>query len=428
MSDRPILSNEEQQKLEIIKATIQRKITNGQAAKMLCVSSRQVKRLKKAIKTQGDEAIIHKLKGRKSNHCIDLEVKENLLKKIKETYSDFKPGFATEKLQEQYDTNVTSQTIRLWMTEKGLWKPHKQKKTGKYRSWRPRKEYFGEFEQFDGSYHFWFENRYLDKDGLPIEVCLLASIDDATGKITKAEFAKNEGVIAVFNFWKGYILDIGKPLDVYLDKFSTYKINHKSAVDNHEFMTQFQRAMRDLGINLISAHSAEAKGRVERLFLTLQDRLVKEMRLASINTPDKGNKFLKEVFIPKFNSKFAVDPAKEGNIHKALSEIDKKNLNRIFSVQSKRKVNNDFTIQFKNNWYQLTEIQPTTVRAKDRVLVEGWLNGTLHFSLREKYLNYTILPERPKKIKQLPLILTTHKLNWKPPQNHPWRQYHKTES
>ena len=216
-------------------------------------------------------------------------------------------------------------------------------------------------------------------------------------------------------------------MNIYLDKFSTYKINHKSAVDNHELMTQFQRAMLDLGINLISAHSAEAKGRIERLFLTLQDRLVKEMRLAGIQTPDEGSKFLKELFIPKFNRRFAVIPAKEGNIHRALSEIDKKNLNRIFSVQSKRKVNNDFTIQFKNNWCQLEEMQPTTVRARDTVLAEEWLDGTIHFSLREKYLNYILLPERPKKIRQLPLILTTHKLNWRPPANHPWRQYRKTE-
>lgn len=428
MSDCPILSNEEQQKLDVIKAAIKRQITNEQAAKMLCISSRQVKRLKKAVRISGDKSIVHKLKGRRSNHCIDSSIKENLLKKINDDYYDFKPGFATEKLQEQYDAIVTSQTIRVWMTEKGLWKPRKQKKTGEYRSWRPRKECFGELQQFDGSYHYWFETRYLDKEGMQIEVCLLASIDDATGKITKAEFSANEGVTAVFNFWKRYVLDIGKPRHIYLDKFSTYKINHKSAVDNHELITQFQRAMLDLDVNLIPAHSAQAKGRIERLFQTLQDRLIKEMRLAGINTPKNGNRFLKEMFIPKFNNRFAVIAQKEGNVHRPLSYTDKKNLNRIFSVQSKRRVNNDFTIQFKNNWYQLAELQPTTVRAKDRVLVEEWLDGRIHFSFREKYLNYTILPEKPKKIKQAPLLLTTHKLNWKPPLNHPWRQYHKTES
>lgn len=423
-----ILSIKEQDKLNIINATRDRMITNGQAAKMLGISVRQVKRLKKKIREQGSSAIAHQLKGKQSNHHIAETVKQKALQVMREKYADFKPTFATEKLEENHDIRISYGTTRLWMIEEGLWEPRKQKKTGEYRSWRPRKEYLGELAQFDGSYHHWFENRYLDKEGLPIEVCLLASIDDATGKITRAEFLANEGVVAVFTFWKGYVEEEGKPVAIYLDKFSTYKINHKSAVDNHEFMTQFQRAMLDLNINLISAHSPQAKGRIERLFQTLQDRLVKDMRLAGIHTPKERNKFLKEVFIAKFNSKFAVDPEKEGNVHKALSEIDKKNINRIFSIQSKRKVNNDFTIQFKNNWYQLTELQPTTVRAKDKVFVEEWFDGTLHFSLREKYLKYTVLPERPRKIKQLPLILTTHKLNWKPPQNHPWRQYPKTES
>lgn len=283
-------------------------------------------------------------------------------------------------------------------------------------------------EQFDGSYHYWFENRFIDEQGDPIEVCLLASIDDAAGEITKAVFADNEGVIAVFTYCKEYVLELGKPKSIYLDKFSTYKINHKSAVDNTDLMTQFQRAMRDLGINPIPANSPQAKGRIERLFDTLQDRLVKEMRLAKINTPSEGNKFLKENFIPKFNKKFCVVPAKTGNVHEPLSRTDKKNLNRIFSVQSTRIINNDFTVQFKNKWYQLGEIQTITVRAKDKVLVEEWLDGTIRISLRGEYLKYTTLPERPKKQIKNPAILTTHKLNYKPPQNHPWRRYRKFKS
>lgn len=422
-----ILTPKQQYKFEVITKVINREIKPGLAALMLGMSTRQIRRLRIAVQDGGPVAVIHGLRGKQGNHHIDKNLKEKTLRIVKEKYSDFKPTFASETLADRNYIKVNPQTLRRWMTEYGLWKTQEQKKT-QYRSWRPRKEYFGEMEQFDGSYHYWFENRHLNKQCRPIEVCLLASIDDATGIITRAEFAENEGVLAVFNFWKEYVLGIGKPLTIYLDKFSTYKINHKSAVDNHEFMTQFQRTMLDLGINLISAHSPQAKGRVEKLFGTLQDRLVKEMRLARINSPDEGNKFLEEIFLPKFNKRFAVISTKEGNVHKALSETDKENLNRIFSIQSKRRVNNDFTIQFKNNWYQLTELQPTTVRAKDKVLAEEWLDGTLHFSLREKYLNYIVLPERPKKIKQLPLILTTHKLNWKPPKDHPWRKGFKQSS
>ena len=191
-------------------------------------------------------------------------------------------------------------------------------------------------------------------------------------------------------------------------------------------MTQFERATQDLGMLLITAHSPEAKGRIERLLQTLQDRLVKEMRLRDINTPSDGNKFLEEVFLPEFNNKFAVIPTKEGNVHKPLLENDRKHFNRIFSIQAKRRVNSDFTIQFKNKWYQLAEMQPTTVRARETVLVEKWLDRTIHFRLREKYLTYTVLPQRPQRAKTNPTILTTHRLNWKPPLNHPWRQSYKT--
>ena len=421
-----ICTSDEQCKFDVITKIIKKEIKPGMAAKLLGISSRQVRRLKNKVDEEGISAVIHKLKGKRSNHRIDPLIKEKALTILRKTYPDFKPTFATEKLEEYHAIRISYGTTRLWMIEEGLWKPHKQKKTGEYRSWRPRKEYFGEMQQFDGSYHLWFEKRFVDENGDPVEICLLASIDDATGKITKAVFAENEGVIAVFTFWKAYVEEIGKPLFVYLDKFSTYKINHKNAVDNQELITQFQRATQDLEVELITAHSPEAKGRVERLFQTLQDRLVKEMRPACINTPSDGNRFLQEVFLPKFNGKFSVAPQKQGNIHKSLSEIDRKNLNRIFSIQSNRCVNNDFTIQFKNNWYQLLEVQPTTVRAKEKVLAEEWIDATIHFSLKGKYLNYAVLPERPKKINRQPTILTTHKLNWKPPLNHPWRRYFKT--
>lgn len=421
------LNSQEQEKASILRSAIMGKITNSQAAKQLRLSVRQVQRAKAGVRKDGAGAVVHKLKGRISNHAFPKDVKAKAVDTIKNNYDDFKPGFAQEKLQTRHNMQMTSQTIRVWMTEAGIWKTRKQKNIGIHRSWRARKEYFGEMQQFDGSYHLWFENRFVDQFGNPIEVCLLASIDDATGRITKATFAANEGVVAVFTFWKEYIKEHGKPLAIYLDKFSTYKINHKVAVDNSDLMTQFGRAMRDLNIHLISANSPQAKGRIERLFGTLQDRLVKEMRLENINTPDKGNEFLKEVFISKFNNKFAVTPAKTGSVHNNLTDDDKKNIDRIFSIQSERVINNDFTIQFKNNWYQLSEIQPTTVRAKGKVLVEQWLNGAIHFSLREKYLNYTILPERPKKVKRPPLILTRHKLNWKPPIDHPWRKLYEVK-
>jgi len=422
------LTAEEKEKASILGSAIMGRITNAQAAKQLELSVRQIQRIKARMRKEGQSAVVHQLKGKPSNACLPEDEKIKTITIIKQKYNDFKPTFATEKLSENHDIHISRETTRLWMIEADIWKIHKQRKTGEYRSWRPRKEYFGELEQFDGSYHLWFENRFVDKFENPIEICLLASIDDATGQITKAAFTANEGVYAVFAFWKAYAEEIGKPLSIYLDKFSTYKINHKAAVDNSELITQFQRAMQQVSIQLITAHSPQAKGRIERLFDTLQDRLVKELRLAGINTPDAGNRFLKEVFLPKFNNKFAVTPAKEGSVHKNLTDADKNNINRIFSVQSTRVINNDFTIQFKTAWYQLSEIQSTTVRAGEKVLVEEWLDGTIHFSLREKYLSYAVLPERPRKVKKPPPILTTHKLNWIPPKDHPWRKPYRAKS
>lgn len=408
-------------KLKILEDLLLKKIKTKQASKILCLSTRQVRRLKNNFKINGTSIVIHGLKGKVGNHKIDDVIKNKVIKAIKENYSDFKPTFATEKLQEKQIPTPTSQTVRIWMVEAGLWKTHKQKQV-EYRAWRPRKDHYGEFQQFDGSYHLWFERRYKDFNNEPIEVCLLASIDDATGKITYASFEENEGVVAVFNFWKSYVLDLGKPLIIYLDKFSTYKINHKGAVDNKDLITQFERALKSLDIQLIHAHSAQAKGRVERLYGTLQDRLVKEMRLAEINNPEDGNKYLKEIFVPKFNHQFSVVAKSEGNVHRTLSSNEVSKLNSIFSVHENRKIKNDFTIQFNNNFYQLEEIQSTTVRPKETVTIEIWLDKTLHIILKDFELNYFLIKERPKKMKTTPVILTKHSLNWVPPFNHPWRR------
>lgn len=417
----PSLNPDEQYKFKVLTQATGGKLTNNQASKLLHISVRQLQRLKKEVLEKGVLAVVHKLKGRLGNHSIEKSVRVNVLTIIKQSYSDFKPSFASEKLKEQHGLIINPETLRLWMIEEGLWKVHQQRKVN-YHAWRQRKDYFGELEQFDGSYHLWFEGRLTDEYGNPQEVCLLAAIDDATGKITHAKFDLNEGVTAVFNFWMDYVLILGKPLGIYLDKFSTYKINHKSAVDNLLLMTQFQKAMKLLGVAVINANSPEAKGRVERLFGTLQDRLIKELRLNNISSIAEANLFLKE-FIPKFNSRFSVIPALDGDVHRQLTQGEKRSLKSIFSIKSQRRVNFDFTIQFKNHFYQLEEVQPVTIRPKEKVLVEEYLNGSIHFKFRGKYLKTFILPERPKKISRQPVILTSHPLNWKPPPDHPWRQF-----
>lgn len=409
------MTEQELAKYDVIKDLIDSKINGSEAAKQINLSVRQVKRLKAKVKKFGVKGLAHNNRGKESNRKIDPTMMTEAEKHLKKSYSDFGPKFASEKLAEKHKIKLGKETVRKIMIRLDLWKPKPRKQPKKRHTWRPRKEYFGEMQQFDGSYHKWLEDR-------ADECCLLLSIDDATGNITHAKFDYNEGVIAVFKFWLEYFKKNNLPLSLYLDKFSTYKINHKSAVDNKDLITQFERATRQIDIRLISANSPEAKGRVERMFGTLQDRLVKEMRLANISTIKEANKFLKK-YIPKFNAQFSVIPQKKNNLHKKLTKQLQKKLPQIFSVQSQRKVNNDYTVRFKNQYFQLDRQQPTTVYKKDAVIIEEHLNNTTKINLKEHYLNYQVLPERPKKQIDIKLpALTRQKPTWKPPANHPWRR------
>lgn len=410
-----IMSVKELSRYEIITSLIQGHINGTQAAKQLQLSVRQVKRVKAKVRKHGAWGAIHQNRGRPSNNRTPPAILEKTKKFLRAAYADFKPTFAAEKLRERHAINLSSEKVRQLMTAEGLWKPKPRKQNKQYRSWRPRKEYVGEMEQFDGSYHRWFEDRAP-------ECCLLASVDDATGTITKAEFAFNESVCSVFAFWKAYVEKQGKPLSIYLDKYSTYKVNHASAVDNSELLTQFERAARQLNIRLITAHSPQAKGRIERLFETLQDRLVKELRLRNISAIEEANQFLEDEYVPRFNTQFGVKAVKGDNLHRALVAGEGKELDHIFSVHSERHINNDFTIRFQNNWIQLERAQPTTVFRTDKVLLEEWLDGTLHIKLRNKYLNFHILPRRPERTNPRVIALVRKPSARKPPADHLWRR------
>ena len=237
-------------------------------------------------------------------------------------------------------------------------------------------------------------------------------------------FEDDEGVYSVFRFWKAYIEAYGRPMAIYLDKFSTYKVNHKNAVDNAEFITQFKRAMDELGIRVICANSPQAKGRVERLFGTLQDRMVKEMRLAYMKTRSEANLYVYEKYMPDHNRRFSVAAKNPSDMHRPLSDDLKTRLSSIFSVQSRRKVNNDYTIQFKTRWFQLEAQQKVAVVYKrDEVIVEERLDGTIHIRIKNAYIGYHELPGRPRPIHVPVVALTPQKPSWKPPKDHPWRKW-----
>lgn len=398
----------------IIRKLLDKEINGTRAAELLKLSVRQARRLKGKVKQLGPKALIHASRGKISNRKMPDEERETIAGILKQKYPDFKPTFASEKLEQNHNIKRDPKTIRAIMIEEDLWKPRK-KKQNNYHSWRKRKDCYGEMLQFDGSYHHWVEGRGE-------EWCLLASIDDATGIPTKAKFNTDEGTFPVFKFWKEYTEQHGKPHSIYLDKFSTYQMNQKAAIENHETQTQFQRAMGQLGIEPITAHSPQAKGRIERMFKTFQDRLVKEMRLRNISTIEEANKFLEEEFVPDYATRYAVVPVSNINLHQPLNQQEKNKLHSIFSKQTTRIVRNDFTISFNNQWHQLEKEQPATIRKQDTILVEEWLDNSIHFSIRGKYLNTKVITERPQKIKKTDWIIPAKKRDYTPPASHPWRR------
>ena len=410
------MTNKEGGRYEIIKNLIDGKINGTEASKQIGLCVRQIKNIKARVIKEGLKGIVHKGRGRSGNRRMPETQIDKIELIVKTKYHDFGPTLAAEKLDELHGMIIGKEKLRQLMIGWDLWKPKPRKANKEYRHWRQRKEYYGEMEQFDGSYHRWFEDRAP-------ECCLLASIDDAKKEITRLEFGRGEGVIPVFTFWKGYVERKGKPISVYLDRHSTYKQNQKSVFDDPNSLTQFQRAMEiDLGVKIIHAYSPQGKGRVERLFKTLQDRLIKEMRLAGISTIEEGNKFAEEIFIPKFNAKFSVVPQKKRNLHKPLTKFESQNLDKIFSIYDARVVNNDFTVRFKCLWFQLSKIQSCLVLRKDRVQIEERIDGQIFISLRNKYLNYTLLPGRPEKINVKPAVSKKIRYTWKPAADHPWRK------
>jgi len=413
------MSAKELDRFQIIKKLIGKHINGTAAAALLRLTVRHVRRLKSKVQQLGPKGLIHGNRGTESHNKIDNEEKKKIIELLRRHYHDFKPTFANEKLSEQHGIERDPKTIRQIMIDEGLWKPRTKKKSAVHRAWRERKSCYGEMIQFDGSYEHWFE----DRNGTA-EVCLLAAIDDATGNVVSLKFDQHEGVFPVFGFWTEYLVKNGRPRSIYLDKFSTYNINHQLAKENSDTLTQFERACDELHIELIKANSPQAKGRVERLFGTLQDRLVKELRLANISSVEEANIFLEKVFIPKFNARFSVEPRNKTNLHQTVQQKEIEQLPGIFSRQKERTILNDFTFSFHKQWYQLTEAQPATICKKDTVMVEERLDHTIHIRLRGKYLNYQLLPQRPARPAarvKLPWVLPANIPVRKPPANHPWR-------
>jgi transposase len=421
MKDVHTLSSKELNRATMLQRVSNKTITQKDAAQSLGITDRQIRRLLATYRAEGAAGLANKARGKPSNRQLPQTTKDRAIELVKTKYPDFGPTFAAEKLAERNGLKIDHETLRLLMIKAGIWHHKKRKATHRVR--RERRACYGDMEQFDGCHHDWFEGRLVDGGAW---ATLLASRDDANNTV-RAQFLDYEGTRPVMAFWRDYFTAHGKPMSIYLDRHSTYKVNAKNALDDDQMLSQFERAMRQLNVELIHANSPQAKGRIENLFGTLQDRLVKELRLAAIADITAANIFLQEAFLPAFNARFCVVPRSEVDVHRPLTRPD--NLPAVLSVQSTRYVNRDFTVRFKNQWLQLTKVQPTLVLPGNQVLIEEHLDSSLHIRLKDHYLDYDKLSSKPVATSKLPIALTsnpgTNKEHTptKPSPNHPWRKF-----
>lgn len=402
------MSRREAKRLHIIHRALEEQITQGEAARIIGLSGRQIRRIIKRTREEGDEGICHRSRGKASNRQIPRKVKERALKLFKKEYHDFNIVHATEKLFEVHGIAINDETLRLWLNKAEI--PYKKRKVKKHRQRRERRAHFGELVQIDGSHHDWFEGRG------PICV-FMGYIDDATNTVY-GRFYDYEGTMPAMDSMKRYIRRYGIPQSVYLDKHSTYKSWAEPTIEeqlnDQKPMSQFEKSLTTLAIEVIHANSPQAKGRVERLFKTLQDRMVREMRLQEIKNVTDANEFL-TTYLSKYNRKFSKAAASEVDLHRPA--LHSRELDRMLCIKEDRTVKNDFTIAYNNALYQIEQ----ATRAKI-VTVEERLDGTLHITYNGQDLRFREIVKKPAKdTAETPLLLQVKK-PWIPSADHPWKK------
>ena len=406
MPERDIIrmSIRELKRLKLVQETIGKQVTQKTAAELMGLSERQVRRLVKAVRKEGERGLVHRSRGKPSNNRIGEELRAKAISAYKGSYMGFGPTLASEKLRERERIAVSEETVRKWLLQEGLWE--QKRRRSPHRRYRERKECFGEMVQMDGSHHDWLEGRGP-------ELVLMGYIDDATGNVF-GKFHDYEGTVPAMDSFRGYVKKYGLPQSVYLDKHSTYKVTSQAKEEEREqmLMSQFERALRELGVKVIHANSPQAKGRVERLFGTLQDRLVKEMRLRGIWTKEEANVFLRR-YLPVFNKKFRVPAAKEANLHMTLPKgFD---LDDFLCIKTNRVARNDNTVSLNGKLFQIQEpVGALYVEIQER------LNGTLLIKANGKKLKYTKIKSIAKPRKKRMRLKVKQTVVPKP--NHPWRQ------
>lgn len=376
--DRIAMSQRERDLLKVMGPVLQGQRTQREAARLAGRSVRQIRRIQRKLE-EGDRSLVHGLRGRPSNRKFKAAFRRKVLAAYRQQFAGFGPTFACEKLLE-LELAVSPDTLRRWLIEEGLWQ--RQRRREPHRSRRPRRACFGELVQMDASIHDWLEGRGE-------ELVLLTMIDDATSRVM-ARFYRAATVETHMDMLRHWLRRYGRPLAVYTDRHSIFEPQDKGRA-LPDGITQFGRALRDLDIELIRAHSPQAKGRVERSFGTAQDRWVKELRLADARTLDEANAVLERV-APDHNRRFARPALDSSDAHRALGPAF--NLAAILSIQEQRVVSNDYIIRFHNRFYQLLPpIYPG--ERGGRVTIETRLDGTMAVRFQKHYVKCQELAASP---------------------------------
>ncbi len=412
------LSHAELDRISVIRSIISRRLTQAQAAQRLKLSIRQVKRLTRAYRTCGAAGMASKRRGRCPGNAIGDAVRQQALAIIRAHYIDFGPTFAHEKLTELHACHCSVETLRKWMIKDGVWLGKQRKKAVIHQS-RPRRPRLGELVQIDGSPHDWFEGRGP-------RCTLIVFIDDATSRLLALRFAPTETTQAYMETLAQQLDQHGRPVAIYSDKHSIFRVNHP---DKEGELTQFTRALKTLDIEPIHANTPQAKGRVERANKTLQDRLVKEMRLRSIGSIEQANAFLPQ-FMDDYNRRFAVTAHHPDNAHREVLHSAEA-LTLILCLQHRRKLSKNLTIAFRNTEYQLQGYgKGYRLRGATITVCEDF-NGAVTLLHKGKALAYRIFQQG-----QAAVVLADEKTvrnhveqalhrqqqsTWKPAPDHPWR-------
>ncbi len=345
------------------------------------------------------------------------EREEEIARIIREKYIGFRPTFALEKLEECEGVRISYEKLRQVMIAKGLWRARRRKERKVYQ-WRERKAYLGEMVQMDGSHHNWLEERGP-------RLVLMGYIDDATNRFF-GRFYDYEGIYPAMDSFERYIRLYGLPMSLYLDKHSTYKTTRQPATDEllrgERARTQFERAVKELGIRVIHAHSPQAKGRIERAFGTLQDRLVKEMRLAGVRSREEANVFLAS-YLPRLNERFTRDAKKRGDLHQPLPE--EINLREILCIKGNRTINDGYIIRWRRRVLLLDN--PSIAMRRRKVEVREHFDGQVTIKFKDRYLDFHEVfeakPMRIEKVKKPEMEKKRKKGKYRPSMEHPWKKY-----